>query len=396
MNKLLPFLFFSLLATQALCDELNSLVYRPMGTIVGLKAYEISLEGKQFVTTTRIDQDGAEQAFVGDEAFSLLEGNGQLRYGLGTKLELRLGARFRGATSTRSDGEQVNKMGIDSVLVGAKYALPKSSDSMWNYSLDAQFRSTAHSNQEYLPGTADVNDQVVGDSGNFITAGFHMSRQYGERTHVGFYAAYNLPPNSLSQEIIYDGQLAFAWTNWALIFGVDGVYSLGTDDFFNDPVSKPAVSSGTSYMFNSINRSYTAPYLSINKLFSKWRFGVTGRTIVMGKSTDLGMEIGINLTWNSRGVTLEDRKISKFKEYDIEAAVIKISPRGKFIKIDHGLSHDVEKGNRFDIFQSDYFGGNVLVATGVVYQVGSDWAIVKLVKRYKDIKIVKGFVARGY
>ena len=51
---------------------------------------------------------------------------------------------------------------------------------------------------------------------------------------------------------------------------------------------------------------------------------------------------------------------------------------------------------RFDIFKADYFGGNILVASGVVFEIGGDWAIIRLNQVYRKMEIRPGFVARGY
>ena len=118
--------------------------------------------------------------------------------------------------------------------------------------------------------------------------------------------------------------------------------------------------------------------------------------IAAGASTDKGIEAGVHIAWSTQGAQEEDRKVGRFKEYLVEGTVLKLSPRGKFIKIDQGLSNDVTKGLRFDIYKTDFFGGNVLVAAGIAYEVGSDWAIIRLVKRYEKIQIKKGFTARGY
>jgi hypothetical protein len=66
------------------------------------------------------------------------------------------------------------------------------------------------------------------------------------------------------------------------------------------------------------------------------------------------------------------------------------------VRIDQGLSTDVEKGTKFDIYQTDYFGGNVLVASGYIFEVGSDWSVIKITKKYNEIEIKPGFAARGY
>ncbi len=374
----------------------DSLVYRPVGETVELKGHEVRLDLKQFKSTTRIDSNGDEQAFLGDQGFLLQEGELALRYGLGKQLELRLGSRFRAAQSTPLTGESVTNRGMDSYFGGVKYSLKRSLNSPWVYAVDFQFRQTSHSYSDYLPGGAPADEIVLGDSGNEVRAGLYLSRPFGEMIRLGFFGAFNMPPKQLGQELIYDAHFAFTWTKWAILLGVDGVYSLGADDFTNSPDLKPEIARGTTFLFNSINRQFSAPYLRVDKAFQKWKMGLSVRSIITGVSTDLGLEMGLHLVWNSNGLTESDRKISKFKEYQIEASVIKVSPRGKFIKVDHGLSHDVDKGSRFDIFQTDFFGGNVLVASGIAYQVGPDWAIVKLVKRYHSIKIKKGFTARGY
>jgi hypothetical protein len=78
----------------------------------------------------------------------------------------------------------------------------------------------------------------------------------------------------------------------------------------------------------------------------------------------------------------EDRiHIESFKEYEVEATVVRISPRGIFIKIDKGVGDDVSKGMVMDIFQFDYMGGNILTARGIVYEVDADSSVIKVVKK---------------
>jgi len=117
--------------------------------------------------------------------------------------------------------------------------------------------------------------------------------------------------------------------------------------------------------------------------------------VVSGVSTDEGTEFKLLLSWNSLGQTADQNKVESFKEYTVEAAVVKVSPRGKFVKIDRGVSQGVEKGMIIDIFKTDYDGTNILVASGHIQDVGSDWAIVRIVKRYRDVDLENGYVARG-
>ena len=123
--------------------------------------------------------------------------------------------------------------------------------------------------------------------------------------------------------------------------------------------------------------------------------GLRGATVMEPVSTDAGSEVMFTITTQNIGETEEKTKIEKFKDYAIDGSVLEVSGRGNFIKIDQGLQSDVEKGRSFDIYQTDFFGGNELVAEGVVYEVGSDWSIIKLTKKFKNVEIRPGFAARG-
>ena len=75
--------------------------------------------------------------------------------------------------------------------------------------------------------------------------------------------------------------------------------------------------------------------------------------------------------------------------------MIKVSPRGKFLKIDKGITSDVEKGMVFDIYKSDFFGGNKLLFSSTVIDLGSDWSIVQINKIFIEHPLEIGLVARG-
>jgi hypothetical protein len=376
-------------------QEETSLLYRPSAAHVGWKAYEINLTGELWKTTSRVDSLGVEQPFVDSEDFGRFQGGMDLSYGIGQQLEVRLGFNYRQNTSVNSTGESLTAAGLESLWGGAKYTIITPS-SPWIFALDLQYRQTTFTTSKYIPGTVPIDELALGDDGKEFTVGLHLARKFSKTGNFSSFVAFNMPPNDLSQEVVYDAHFAWAWTKWAWIMGVEGIYSLGTDDFGSAAETKPQIAQGSTYLYNSINRERVMPYLQLDKAFSTWKLGLRGGLAVAGQSTDLGYEMGFTITWSSKGVSKDERVISKFKEYEIEGTVLKVSPRGKFVKIDQGLAQDVEKGMRFDVFKSDFFGGNVLVATGVVYEVGSDSCIVKLIKRFNEIKIEKGFTARGY
>jgi hypothetical protein len=196
----------------------------------------------------------------------------------------------------------------------------------------------------------------------------------------------------LSSEINYKFEAIYLFSKLSLLGGVEGIYSLESSK--ND--QRPFMASGPTAMFNSHNRQYVAPYIGLNYMFDDVLFSLKGESVVAGRFTDKGNSIALGLSWNSTGVTEDSKIINSFKEYNIEGSVLKVSGQGNFIKIDQGLSTDVGKGAKFDIYQTDYFGGNLLVASGVVFDVGSDWAVIKLSKKFNEITIKPGFAARGY
>jgi hypothetical protein len=207
--------------------------------------------------------------------------------------------------------------------------------------------------------------------------------------------SYVSPPNNLSQEIDYKLEGLYQPSSYGIVFGLSGIKSLNKDPYANDPALKPKIALGGTSLFNSTNRELMATYLGLNYDFQKFNFESKVGTIMSGVSTDKGIFFVFAINFGSKGQSKESVKVESFKEYTIDGSVLKVSARGSFVKIDQGLSTDVEKGMGFDIYQTDYFGGNVLVASGIAYEVGSDWSIIKLTKKYKEIEIKPGFAARG-
>ncbi|WP_127716359.1 hypothetical protein [Halobacteriovorax sp. HLS] len=369
----------------------NDLISKSNAEVLNKKSYQIELEAGSWASSSTVDVDGNAVEFSDNEGFSKLEGDLNFRYGYSKKLELNLGALFRQVKSTSLEA---SKSGGESFRLGAKYQFD--SRTRWKYSVDVGYKSTLYTNTDYTT-TSEIPDgeMVLGDSGSGYHARGTLSYKSLSGNHINGSLAYVGMPNNLSSELVYDINGHLVWESFALYAGVEGVNSMGTDPYTSEPTTKPPQGRGETALYNSINRSYMKPYIGLYKTFGKTRWGLKYAQVMSGVSTDLGSEILVNLAWNSRGETVVDRKLSKFKEYDIEASVIKVSPRGKFLKIDKGLSQDVEKGQRFDIYQTDYFGGNTLVAQGFVQELAADWAIVKLSKKFKKIAIKSGFTARG-
>jgi hypothetical protein len=357
------------------------------------KAYAISTSFTSFQTSSYFDVEGSEIELPEGYAYKLSDIDFGVSYGFSKTFEISAIGKFRMVSSTMNDFE-TKKSGLESVSAVVKYGFPPSGAA--HYALAAHYGQTLYSNASYddtlqLP----ADELILGDAGSEY--GVDLLWTYsGKPLKWDGKLGYNSPANNLSAEIVYKLETMYQFTELNLFAGVEGIHSLKKDEFTEDPTLKPVQSTGSTLLFNSVNREKIAPYIGANYGFDKVLITLKGQTVMKGKYTDKGNSLFLGLTWNTSGVTSEEIKINSFKEYQVDGSVLKISARGNFLRIDQGLSTDVEKGMRFDIYQTDYFGGNVLVASGIVYEVGTDWSVIKLLKKYKDIQIKPGFAARGY
>lgn len=368
-------------------------VYRGGAELLNARAYQIEAAASLWSTSAHFDVEGTEYEMREDATYSMIDTDFKISYGISSNLEASLFAKIRNVSS--SDGtNSASNFGPESIGVEGKYSFQ--SDTALKYALGVRYRQTLYTNTQYtLAQIPPVDEVILGDDGSEYGVDFYAT--YTAKPMIfNFMVGYNSPPNDLSSEIIYKIEGRYQFSKLGLFLGLDGIYSLGRDQYTDTPLLKPLLSVGQSVQFNSLNREKVAPYLGAAYAFDKFLFSLKGQTVMAGKSTDKGSLIAAAISWNSVGVTSESVKIDSFKEYLIDGSVLKVSARGNFIKIDQGLSTDVEKGTKFDIYQTDYFGGNVLVASGVAFEVGSDWAVIKITKKFKEIEIKPGFAARGY
>lgn len=372
-------------------------LYRPPGKTLeeGGKEYEIL--GKFFQTTGTFDADGTEFALNENESYSQMDGDFILRYGMNDRFQVSGGLRFRqvsAAYDVGADNVTTTTSGMESYFFEIKYS-QKSSSKLF-YSFDLRAAQTAYENTSYTNTTEIPNEEVVlGDSGSSYYAGLSLSYMREKDHYLNAIGGYHQPGNSLSAEVPYDINTVFTWTRFALMLGVEGVYSLGADEFSEVPSQKAPQGRGPSALYNSVNRQWMAPKAGIYYAFNGWRLGVQMASRMSGVSTDKGTEFSLSILKASPGKTVTSKVKEKFKEYRIEGTVLKVSPRGKFVRIDQGLSQDIEKGMKFDIYQTDFFGGNELIATAIAFEVGVDKSILKIVKFYSAKRVKKGYVARA-
>ncbi len=373
--------------------------YVPRGILLKREGYEIKGTSRLWLSSSRFDSEGEETPYEEQEAFSVLEGELAATYGATKELQLGVGINFRQNRASVEDpsaaGEytSVTSTGVQSVGAQLKYAF-EPVDNL-HYVLELFYRYNPYTNSPW--DGADRTDRfVLGDDGGDYGGGLIVTWAHPSQNFVTASAHYRRPGKELSPELNWGIEGAMAWRRFALVVGVDGVYSMNQDAYSDEPLAKPPVNTGGSAIYNSINREIVAPYAGFNlALGSKWRVEARYQIVSMARSYDTGSQVSLALA--TRVDSDPTREIDKtFKEYYLEASVTKLSPKGQFVVIDKGLAHNVQVGQRFDFFHFDFVGGNVLLARGVVIQVGADQAVVKFTSRFSQKHPIKvGTVARG-
>lgn len=389
MHKILSGLLLLTLTTPLMAGG----IHRGGAELLNPSAYSINTNASVFQTSGFYDTEGVEEELIDGNEYRLIDVDLAISYGVSKNLELTAMGRFRQVSSTVGE-EVTEKSGPESLAVEAKYSFARIGN--LRYAVGVHYRQTLYTNENYIDtSTIPADEIVLGDSGSEYGVDLYMTYANSPWKLDGK-VGYSSPANNLSAEVNYKLEAMYRFDKFGLLGGVEGIYSLKKDEFTDEPGRKAIQTTGGTRLFNSINRERVAPYLGANYSFEKFIMAVKGQSVMSGTSTDKGSTISLSIGWSSDGVTPESVKIDAFKEYQVDGSVLKVSARSNFVRIDQGLSTDVEKGMKFDIYQTDYFGGNVLVATGIVYEIGADWSIIKLVKKYKEIEIKPGFAARGY
>lgn len=390
LMSLYLFLFLNFSFFQTVYAEAR---HRGGAELLNPKAYSMALGLSRFQTNSYFDQDGAEVTMVEGNDYSFIDLDFKLVYGVSPNLEVTGFGKMRSVSSTLNN-TSTSKTGAESLGVEGKYSFEPIGATQ--YALGLHYRQTLYTNAVYTSiSQIPIDEVALGDSGSEYGVHFYLThnpKPFKWDAKVGYVS----PPNNLSAEINYHFELLYQLDRFSVFGGFEGIYSLGSDEFESTPNLKPIQAKGATTLWNSINREKFIPFVGFNYAFDKIFFTAKAATVMRGVYTDQGTEFSGMISFDSEGVTPESKKIASFKEYSVDGSVLKVSARGNFVRIDQGLSTDVEKGMKFDIYQTDYFGGNVLVASGLVYEVGADWSIIKVVKRYNEIVIKPGFAARGY
>jgi hypothetical protein len=370
--------------------------YVPATRVLKERGSQLSFGVDSFTTSKIVDQDGKSQSLLDGQSFRRYQGEVNGLFGLTDNFNAGLGVRFRHQTSTFTSGSEDisgKATGVQSLAARFLYGFDKVNRTQ--FTLEGHFRYVPYTNDE-VDASSDLTRLALGDQGNEYSLGVGATYSSPSNNHYTLRGGWRRPGTDLSSEFYWNGEVALEFRYVAPLAGVDGVTSLKNATYESTPDNRPAWNTGSTGLYNSINREYIAPYVGLNLAFSSiWRVEFKASQVISGRSTDLGTGFALSFV---RRVDQSNEKIidSKFKTYDLEATVTKVSAKKSYVVIDKGLNDDIEKGMKFDFYDFDYVGGNTLVARGVVIKVSSDKAIVKLTHRFNMAKQLKeGLVGRA-
>jgi hypothetical protein len=349
------------------------------------------LKSKSYIT-----ENGEGFSFNGNDNYQQLDMGLNINYGLTSQFEALVGIRGRYITSlfTVSDEEYaLSRTGLESGLIGFKYSFKE--DDGVQYAIEGSYRQAFYTNNLYRGG--EPSEISLGDDTRELTAGVSMSIHTKSKNYLTARVLYRDPSSNLSTEIFSELDYNIVWKGFAMGLGVENVYSLRNDEYSSDQNNKPEISTGPSFLYNSINRQWTAPYFKTSLALGKtWRAEFQYSSVYTGNSTDIRDTMLFQLVRrNEKKVNSFNVIDNSFKQYTIEGVVTKVASSRKTFMIDRGLEKGIKDGMRVDFYHFDYVGGNALIATGVAVKVGATKSLIKLKKRYGKKRVEVGTVARS-
>ncbi|MEX1099203.1 MAG: hypothetical protein WEB87_02185 [Bacteriovoracaceae bacterium] len=346
-----------------------------------------------FQSLQKADVEGQTVEFEPGERFSQMDLLLGGRYGFTDRLQLSLGLSLRYNSSVEIDNQIENTAstsGVKSGLVQIKYVFPNQEN--WQLALEANYEPSLFTN------SSDENDTdiALGDDGNSSSFGTSATYFFKSQNFLSGKVLYRNPSENLSSEIVSELEGVLAWDSFSILAGVENVTSLEQDPYGVDPENKPSFNTGSTNLYNSVNRSWTAPYAGLNIAFGKhWRLEGKVASRIAGSSTDLGNTYLLTLARRESESKAFAQKYSAFKEYTVEASVVKLTKSKSSVIIDAGMVEGLEKGSRIDFYHFDYMGGNDLIASGYIVKLGASKSLVKITKRHSKKRVEEGTLARG-
>lgn len=357
---------------------------------------QLFFESNYFLSSKKID--GVKEAidFKEGESFETIDVNMTGSYGFTDRLQGHVGVNFRQNQSIETINNElvIDRInGLESLIIGFKYNWKRTDG--FQYAMLGEYGQRLYSAEIFKSEQANKGI-ILGDNGPYATFGLNATYQTKSKNILAVKAHYHNPGADLSSEILTELEAAYVGKKAALYVGVKNITSLNQDPFSDDITQKPAIATGNTQLYNSINRNLTSAHLGLNFAFGEhWIFGTKVSNTFNAISSDLGTNIIVTLTRRNESRNTFKAKDTAFKEYQVEASVQKIGKTRNVVVIDVGMDDNVNNGMRFDFYFFDYLGGNELIATGVVVKASSSKSLVKILKRYSKKRVEEGTMARG-
>lgn len=359
--------------------------------------YQFGLDYSQ--VTGIVDESGVGYSLAEGSSFTKTDLRFTGKYGFTSNLEMYGGIRARMINASQTieidssnEDFSFSRSGMESALIGFLFAFPSSDNS--RFALEGWYRQALHTNSEYNGG--QPSEISLGDDSREIGIGlnlYYKTRSKNFITARGFYVS---PSQTLSSEILTQFEYVLVWKYFSFLIGLENVYSLENDAYSSDPENKPSIYTGSSESYNSVNRSWTKPYLGMGLALGKtWRLEGRYALVTTGQSTDLGPTITVNLIKRVEDSKEFKKRDEAFKQYSIEGTVTKVSKARTAVVIDRGITSGLKKGMSVDFYFFDYVDGNQLIAKGVVVKAGARKSLVKIKRRYSKKRVEVGTVVRG-
>jgi hypothetical protein len=369
--------------------------YVPKSQTLYDEGNEFNIKFDYFQSIKNIDSDGNLVEFSDGESYYRADLDMSFAYGLSNDFQIKVGGIFRANSSAQRVADELytfSNSGAKSTYLQFLYRLPKEDNT--EYTIEANYENSLFTNTESQNVTPE--ELILGDDGTSVSIGLNITHYFKNQNFITARGLYRNPSESLSSEWFTQVEGALMWNKVSLIAGLEYVSSLEQDAYASDPTSKPRYDTGNTNLYNSINRSWTAPYIGVNiALWGLWRFEFLTKPRVAGSSTDVGNNYIFTLARRNAENKNMELKYSAFKEYTVEASVIKISKSRDSVVIDAGVIAGLEKGSKIDFYFFDYVDGNKLIASGYVVKAGASKSMVKITKKFDKKRVDENTLARG-
>lgn len=366
-------------------------MYPNYSKTIGPDVFNLLLDYDYFSTSANFDGNGNKVPLPEGDSFSKNDLNLNIKYGLLKHFDLGFGFRFRINDSVQ---DTVNKttLGFESFSLGVKWNfLPRG---VFNLALDFNLGWTFYKNSQ---AQIDSNQLILGDPGTAL--GINLLAGYGFLKILGLngMVGWHLPPNDLSQEILYNLMLNIRFSYYLIEVGFGGKVSLKTDLFesYEQKLASHGFNTGGSNLFYSFHQEVFTPFASISALLwdtTRIQFRVAQN--VTGSSTDEGTTFGANILFNfGSGTTKVVKKERPPTDLNTFGKIIGLSPENKFAKLNIGTSKGVSKGMKVFFYRKTKIE-DVVLAKGYIKDVGVNWSVVEIEKYFRDENIKIGQIIK--